>query len=122
MMNCVKILLLVLCATTAMAQDNVHVRAIYGTYQMRDLQEFQGELAKDFQNNSMPVKITSTFPASLQVEAGMDFPTEFHTFGFFVNYAITQGRLHYGDYSGETFAEQNLNRFLLGFKAATYVA
>jgi hypothetical protein len=121
-MNVIKILLLLSCAIPGLAQKSVYVRAVFGTYRMNDMKEFQDELLKDFENNSMPVKITSAFPSSLQVEAGMDFPLENCTLGFLMNYAITSGRLHYGDYSGETFAEQNLNRILIGFKASTSIA
>ena len=122
MMKVIRILLLFSCAVPAVAQENIYVRAVYGTYQMRDLKEFQEEMLSDFQNDLLPVKIVSAFPASLQLEAGMDFTTKRYTLGFFANYAITSGKLHYSDYSGETFAEQNLNRISIGIKGSTPIA
>jgi hypothetical protein len=122
MMNVVRIILLLSCAVPAFAQENIYIRAVYGTYQMQDLKDFQEEMLSDFQNNLIPVKIVSAFPASLQVEAGMDFPTKRYTFGFLANYAVTSGKLHYSDYSGETFAEQNLNRISIGVKGSTPIA
>ena len=121
-MKVIRIILLIFCAIPGLAQENIYIRAVFGTYQMQDLKDFQEEMLSDFQNELIPVKIVSAFPASLQVEAGMDFPTKRYTLGFLANYAITSGRLHYSDYSGETFAEQNLNRISIGIKGSTPIA
>ena len=99
-------------------QDVIYFNPIVGTYQMEDLRAFQDELKEDFELDGLPLVGVRNFPASLQGELGITYEGEEITYGAFLNYALTEGKLHYSDYSGEAFAELQVSRFMLGGKAA----
>jgi hypothetical protein len=105
------------------AQRTIYIRAIAGNYRMKDMKAIQNEIKSDIRSSGIPVKAVSSFPISIQGEIGMDFTVydsklREYIIGGFINYAITEGRIHYADYSGSVSAVQNLNRIALGFKAA----
>lgn len=102
----------------SLAQDRIYIHATAGNYSMRDLKAFQSELLETLNQNTLPVKIVRTFPVSLQGTVGMDFQRNDTRIGFFINYALTSGKLHYADYSGYSLADQKLNRLALGFSAS----
>lgn len=100
----------------AIGQRWGYVKAAVGTYQMSDLKALQVELLEDYSHLSIPVEIVSSFPVSVQFEAGLDFQKDKFSSGAFINYTKTRGLLHYADYSGEILSQQTVHRVLVGCK------
>lgn len=87
-----------------------------GNYAMEDMRVFQNMLKEDYHSRGLQFEKTLDFPISLQGDIGFDFEKGALTYGPYLNYAVTKGKLHYSDYSGSAFLEQNIYRLLLGGK------
>jgi hypothetical protein len=99
------------------AQTHVYVNPVMGTYLMKDLKLLQKELNDDYNEQGIQAKTVLSFPISLQIDGGFDIAlSEKVSLGGFVNYAKTSGKVHYADYSGETYAMQQLSRVSVGAK------
>jgi hypothetical protein len=101
------------------AQSKFYVQGIVGQYSMKEMKKFQHELNEDIVSAGIASKAVTTFPMSLQVTVGYDkILSDKYSIGGYLNYAVTKGHNHYGDYSGEINFDQNVSRILLGCKAA----
>jgi hypothetical protein len=99
----------------SLAQVNVYLNGTVGTYAMGDLKSLMENIETQFyQRFDIPLNRTSNFPLSLQGEAKFEIENEYHTYGGYINYAMTKGRSFYGDYSGETFVDQIVRRVVMG--------
>lgn len=105
------------------AQGRVTLTAVAGNYEMKDMKAIQDELQKDL-SLTYPTKVVSEFPMSLQLELGFDFDARGSdiTKGLYMNYALTKGRIHYADYSGQVYVDQNVSRFQFGGRLRAQVA
>jgi hypothetical protein len=113
------ILVLFLLPITCVAQSEFYIQGIIGQYSMMEMKKFQDELNNDIVSSNISTKIVTDFPMSLQIEAGCDkIYEDNYSLGGYLNYAFTKGRIHYADYSGEIYSNQNVSRILLGGKAA----
>lgn len=94
-------------------------RGTVGHYSMDDMKGFQNQLKTGFENEGITLKPAAEFPLSLMVDAGYlkAFKDNKMYAGGYLNYAYTKGRLHYSDYSGEAYIDQNINRIVLGGQA-----
>ncbi|MGC3945726.1 MAG: hypothetical protein QM762_14595 [Chryseolinea sp.] len=102
---------------TLIAQGSLFVEATVGQYSMQTLKQLQTEMQKQFVDGGIEMKTVTEFPISLQVDAGyLKELSDKYDFGGYLNYAMTKGRIHYADYSGETYADQNVSRVVLGAK------
>lgn len=117
-MKWVGIIGLLILPALGFGQDIIYFNTIAGTYQMEDLKAFQDELQEDFELDGFPLVGVRNFPASLQWELGVTREEGEITYGGFLNYALTEGKLHYSDYSGEVSAELQVLRIMLGGRAA----
>lgn len=108
---------LLVSSQTIVAQQMIFIETTVGQYSMRDLKQLQEDLHKQFVDGGLEVKTVTSFPISLQVDAGYlkEF-SEKNSAGIYLNYAMTKGRIHYADYSGETYADQVVSRVVLGGK------
>lgn len=93
--------------------------AVVGNYQMEKFKLWQNEILADFEAQSLEATIIQEFPASIQMEAGVDIVLENFSIGPFVNYSFTKGKVSYQDFSGFTASSQNINRILIGGKIST---
>jgi hypothetical protein len=109
------IFLFIMYPMVGFAQVNIYINGIAGSYQMNDMKSLQKEIKSQFIENTIPIGATYKFPMSLQGEFKIEYESEqLFTYGGFINYAMTKGRLFYGDYSGRTTANQNINRIVIG--------
>jgi hypothetical protein len=115
MMRRITICVVIFLPTIVSAQWRLHVGTIAGTYKMADMKYIQDELKALF--GYIPFEKVSSFPPSLQCELMIDrkFKNK-KILGHYVNYALTRGRAHYADYSGDATLGQDLVRFGTGFK------
>jgi len=113
-MKRIGILFLLFLPTIVFSQKRIYASAIVGTYQMSDMKKFQEELVKG--SYTVPLKIVSSFPASLQCELGVDSRDSQYTKGAFISYAVTNGRFHYADYSGSVLGKLYFQRVMAGLK------
>ncbi|HEX5171500.1 MAG TPA: hypothetical protein VFW11_20120 [Cyclobacteriaceae bacterium] len=98
----------------SLAQD-IYVKAVAGNYQMENLKKLQREFEATLLSNDIPVSVVSSFPISLQGEFGIDGTLrDGLLLGGFANYAVTEGRVSYSDYSGSVAIVQDLKRVLVG--------
>lgn len=102
-------------------QTTAYVRATPGNYWMNDMKENQEEFKTDLLDSEIPAKTTSSFPVSLQGEAGVDFTIydrllRKYQLGGFLNYTVTRGRISYADYSGSLNVTHHLKRTAIGVK------
>ncbi|SHG53780.1 hypothetical protein SAMN04488109_0722 [Chryseolinea serpens] len=98
------------------AQSRLYGSVIAGTYQMGDMKALQRDIRDGYIREGIPVKSVTSFSASLQGELGYEIRLRKITLGGFVNYAMTEGRIAYADYSGAMAATQQLKRVALGVK------
>ena len=112
------ILFVLLIPMMARTQPRVYLSGVAGTYLMSDMRAFQKELHKSA--GFLPMKIVSSFPSSLQAEAGLVYSLYEgeKTIGGYVNYAYTRGRMYYADYSGSATNDLDLMRIGLGARVA----
>jgi hypothetical protein len=105
----------------ATGQPKIYVSVVAGTYLMSDMKDFQKQHAS---MGLLPLKIVSSFPPSLQAEAGFAYGLYDgeKTIGGYVNYAFTHGRMHYADYSGDLEYNLDLKRVGLGFRGTHRIA
>jgi hypothetical protein len=99
-------------------QKNViALRSGYGWYNMSDLRELQKQFYTEV---NIPLEITDDFPPYLIFE--LNYRHEFKNFfvGGFAGYKSTGARLHYADYSGELFVNQELLAYSLGVNIGTF--
>jgi len=105
------------------AQDIISFSVNVGTYQMKDMKEFQKVILNDYLSSSnVPIKATLVFPASLQAEFGVYRDYDDSKLGVFLNYTATKGVLTYSDYSGSTSLEHRLKRVTPGIHFSTNVS
>lgn len=97
-------------------QRVVSISSIAGSYGMEDLKALQTRFEEEYRRRDIPVERVLDFPVSLQGEFGYSFEKGPRTYGTYLNYAMTKGKDHYSDYSGETLAQQKVSRILGGFK------
>jgi hypothetical protein len=117
------ILAVFLLPVVCVAQSKFYIEGIVGTYSMKGMKEFQNELNNDIVSSGFHTKVLADFPMSMQVTAGFDkILGDKYAIGGYLNYAFTKGHIHYGDYSGELYTDQNVSRILLGCRAATILA
>jgi len=109
-------ILLLLLPILSQAQSTLYLKAAVGNYAMTGMRKFQQELVDAYENDGIPAKAVLAYPVSLQGEFGIDLHSDKISKGVFFNYAITEGRIYYGDYSGETFVHQNVSRIFFGYK------
>jgi hypothetical protein len=104
----------------AVSQFKFYMHGIVGQYSMKDMKQIQSEFEAGYESSGIPAKSVTEFPMSLQVEIGADkeIPENNLAIGGFLNYGFTKGRVDYQDYSGQTYANQNVSRIVLGGKAA----
>lgn len=108
------IILFALFSSKVLAQPLVYLKAIAGTYKMEEMKSLQKEMVSNFQQGGVETKINSSFPTSIQGDAGMDFQGKSFSIGFLLNYSSTKGRI-----SGNNIvAEQNLLRLMVGVKGS----
>ena len=101
------------------SQTKLYLSGVVGQYSMSDLKQFQSDLQTQYNKLGIAVKNELNFPMSLQAELGFDTPldqNQSYSIGGFINYGFTKGKIGYSDYSGETTASQELNRFLIGVR------
>lgn len=97
------------------AQDRIYLSGTVGTYSMKMMKDFQDDVAKSMDDENIQLKPVIEFPMSLQVSGGfLRSLNENNYAGGYINYAFTKGRLHYSDYSGETYFDQFVRRAVLG--------
>lgn len=95
---------------------------------MKDMKAFQEALNDEVGSSGIPTKVVLQYPPSMQLEVGFNKinqnrnGTDRYSFGSYLNYAMTRGRLHYQDYSGEVFGNQILRRIVLGGNASAFVS
>lgn len=113
------ILILTFLPALCFGQYKIYVNGIVGQYSMKDIKIFQAELNDDLTSSGVPTKIVSEFPASVQLDVGLDkiYESGF-SLGGYLNYTFTKGRMHYRDYSGEVYSDQNVSRIVIGAKAS----
>lgn len=102
---------------TGWSQGKVFVAGTVGQYSMGMMKELQEEIQQEIEdeNGNIILKPVSEFPVSLQIDAGYMVRVNDNVFaGGFANYAYTKGRLHYSDYSGETYIDLDVHRILAG--------
>lgn len=115
--------LLTIVSIPCVAQSRIYFQGTIGQYTMNSLKEFQMGLNSDINSSGIPTKIVTAFPISLQCDIGFDkILNNDYTLGGYANYAFTKGRMHYSDYSGAAYADQNVSRIVLGFKASKFIS
>jgi hypothetical protein len=117
-------LIVFLSPIVCIGQSKVYFQAVAGNYAMREMKQFQTDLNDDFWSSGFATKVVSDFPKSLQVTVGYDkmLSSEKYSIGGFLNYGLTKGRLHYGDYSGQIYADQNVSRLQIGARGSASIA
>jgi len=102
-------------------QDNtIIIKAGYGSFAMKDMKKLQDSFMEE---TTLPYKVTTSFPSFLTFE--LQFTTELNedlVIGAQLAYKSTGGRMHYGDYSGETYVNQELGAFSVGFHISGYLS
>lgn len=112
---------LLILAYTSSAQDRFGLNLILGDYSMSDMKALQEEFKEDLSFTGLPFEVVSDFSWSLQAELNYQTTVGNSFIGPFLNYSVAEGRIHYGDYSGESFTEQNFQRFTFGVFYSTNI-
>ena len=100
-------------------RNSIMMKTGYGSFRMEDMKKLQESFMKEA---IIPYKVTASFPAFLIFEIQYIIEVNEGTaFGAQFGYESTGGRLHYGDYSGESYANQALDAFTVGFNASEYL-
>jgi hypothetical protein len=101
----------------ASAQMSLYVKTIGGGYNMKNLKQYQQQLARNYSDNGNSTKVTSEFPFSFQAEIGLDFERKSGlTFGPWINYIKTKGELIYSNNGAQTTITNDLTRLGFGIK------
>lgn len=101
-------------AGVAQAQTSLRVSANTGGFSMRDLKQFQKEVAG---NLPFPVTITS-YPSFIGYEAKLLFSRKKFEIGPWFAFNSTGGRISYSDYSGGFYYNELLQIFQFGASGA----
>jgi len=116
------LLAILLFPIVCVAQSKFYIQGIIGQYSMKGMKKFQEELNSDINESGYPTEVVTDFPLSLQVELGFDrYFGDDYSIGVYLNYAFTKGRIHYRDYSGEMYSDQDISRIVLGGKASKFL-
>ncbi len=103
-----------------MGQGNsIMAKVGYGSFAMKDMKKLQDSFMEEA---IIPYKVTASFPSFLTFE--LQYVTELNddfAIGGQLGYKSTGGRMHYGDYSGESYVNQELGAFSIGFHMSSYL-
>lgn len=103
----------------AAQRSTIMIKTGYGSFSMKDMKKLQNSFLKE---SPIPYKVTASFPSFLTFELQYTLAVnEDVAFGAQFGYESTGGRLHYGDYSGETYVNQALDAFTVGVNTLEYL-
>ena len=100
-------------------RNSIMFKTGYGSYRMKDMKELQDSF---MEGAIIPYKTTAAFPSFLTFE--LQYIIELNedmAFGAQFGYESTGGRLHYGDFSGESYVNQALDAFTFGFNTSEFI-
>lgn len=103
----------VLCSK-ALAQTTPYVKANVGGYVMSDFKALLSDFESQIISSGINAKVTNSFPASVQAEAGLLFTMNSLRVGPYLNYCFSKGLIDYEDYSGSLNVEEHVSRILIG--------
>jgi hypothetical protein len=100
-------------------RNEIIVKAGYGPFAMKDMKKLQNSFMKEA---FIPYKTTVSFPSffTFELQYIIDVNDDV-AFGCQLGYKSTGGRMHYGDYSGESYVNQELGAFSVGFNTSEYI-
>lgn len=89
------------------------INAVYGSYQMKSMKDFQEELYNDVVSSiNVPFKITDNFPGFIGYEISAEKQLDNKLFvGFKLAMMSTGGRISYADYSGKYSIDNKLQNY-----------
>jgi len=116
MKNRVLILLIFFVTQTAVAQSiKLGLNTGYGTYQMKDLKEFQSDVAEYYKEFN--VEEVQQFPGYINYSASLEYSFgTINLIGLNAAYVTTGGRNHVADYTGEYYLNMAVYAYSMGMQ------